>query len=213
MDDIHAPLIEDLIRRRGVVLLLGAADTGKTTFARKLLAAAIAAGKRAAFVDADIGESTVGPPTCVGLKWVNDPADLDDLAHADRLQFVGSIKTSGLVLQQVVATAALVDQARNEVDLVVVDTSDDVSGVTGQTLKYHKTELTRPEVVVAFQRGEELAPVIGMLRRFFGVEVEEAPVSPEIVSPTPHERSADRAKHFEAELTPPLQAWRVRPTV
>jgi len=213
MDDIHAPLIEDLIRRRGVVLLLGAADTGKTTFARQLLAAAIAAGKRAAFVDADIGESTVGPPTCVGLKWVNDPVDLDDLDHADRLQFVGSIKTSGLVLQQVVATAALVDQARNEVDLVVVDTSDDVSGVTGQTLKYHKTELTRPEVVVAFQRGEELAPVIGMLRRFFGVEVEEAPVSPEIVSPTPHERSADRAKHFEAELTPPLQAWRVRPTV
>lgn len=213
MDDTHAPLIEDLIRRRGVVLLLGAADTGKTTFARQLLAAAIAAGKRAAFVDADIGESTVGPPTCIGLKWINDPADLDDLAHADRLQFVGSIKTSGLVLQQVVATAALVDQARDSVDLVVVDTSDDVSGVTGQTLKYHKTELTRPEVVVAFQRGEELAPVIGMLRRFFGVEVEEAPVSPSIVSATPHERSADRVKHFEAALTPPLQAWRVRPTV
>jgi polynucleotide 5'-hydroxyl-kinase GRC3/NOL9 len=213
MDDTHAPLIEDLIRRRGVVLLLGAADTGKTTFARQLLAAAIGAGKRAAFVDADIGESTVGPPTCVGLKWINDPADLDDLARADRLQFVGSIKTSGLVLQQVVATAALVDQARDKVDLVVVDTSDAVSGVTGQTLKYHKTELTRPEVVVAFQRGEEMAPIIGMLRRFFGVEVEEAPVSPGIVSATPHERSADRAKHFEAELTPPLQAWRVRPTV
>ena len=49
MDDVHAPLIEDLTRRRGVVLLLGAADTGKTTFARQLLGAAIAAGKRAAF--------------------------------------------------------------------------------------------------------------------------------------------------------------------
>lgn len=213
MDDVHAPLIEDLTRRRGVVLLLGAADTGKTTFARQLLGSAIAAGKRAAFVDADIGESTVGPPTCVGLKWINDPADLDDLARADRLQFVGSIKTSGLVLQQVVATAALVEQARSEVDLVVVDTSDAVSGVTGQTLKYHKTELTRPEVIVAFQRGEELAPIVGMLRRFFGADVEEAPVSPRIVSATPHERSADRAKHFAAELAPPLQAWRVRSTV
>ena len=66
---------------------------------------------------------------------------------------------------------------------------------------------------MAFQRGEELAPVIGMLRRFFGAEVEEAPVSSGIVSATPHERSADRAKHFAAELSPPLQAWRVRPTV
>lgn len=213
MDDVHAPLIEDLTRRRGVVLLLGAADTGKTTFARQLLAAAIATGKRAAFVDADIGESTVGPPTCVGLKWVNDPADLDDLANADRLQFVGSTKTNGLVLQQVVATASLVDEARDKVDLVVVDTSDAVSGVTGQTLKYHKTELTRPEATVAFQRGGEMAPIVGMLRRFFGTDVEDAAVSDSIVSATPHERSADRAKHFEAELTPPLQAWRVRSTV
>ncbi|MDH3539366.1 MAG: Clp1/GlmU family protein [Acidimicrobiia bacterium] len=213
MEDMHAPLIEDLVRRRGVVLLLGTADTGKTTFARQLLAAAIAAGKRAAFVDADISESTVGPPTCVGLKWINDPTDLDDLGRADRLQFVGSIKTAGLVLQQVVATAALVDLARDRVDLVVVDTSDDVSGVTGQTLKYHKTELTRPEAVVAFQRGAEMGPIVGMLRRFFGSDVEEAPVSPGIRSATPHERSADRVKHFEAELTPPLQAWRVRPTV
>lgn len=213
MEDVHAPLIEDLVRRRGVVLLLGAADTGKTTFARQLLAAAIAAGKRAAFVDADISESTVGPPTCVGLKWINDPADLDNLARADRLQFVGSIKTAGLVLQQVVATAALVDLARDKTDLVVVDTSDDVSGVTGQTLKYHKTELTRPEAIVAFQRGAEMGPIVGMLRRFFGSDVEETTISPGIRSATPHERSADRAKHFEAELTPPLQAWRVRPTV
>jgi polynucleotide 5'-hydroxyl-kinase GRC3/NOL9 len=213
MDDIHAPLIEDLTRRSGVVLLLGAADTGKTTFARQLLAAAIAAGKRAAFVDADIGESTVGPPTCVGLKWVNDPGDLDHLARADRLQFVGSIKTDGLVLQQVVATAALVDQARDLVDLVVVDTSDDVSGVSGQTLKYHKTELTRPEVIVAFQRGEEMSPIVGMLRRFFGSDVEEAGVSADVRSASPHERRADRVKHFQAELAPPLQAWRVRSTV
>ncbi|MBT8217895.1 MAG: AAA family ATPase [Acidimicrobiia bacterium] len=213
MDDEHAPLIEDLTRRRGVVLLLGASDTGKTTFARQLMAAAIAAGKRVAFVDADISESTVGPPTCVGLKWVNDPADLDDLATADQLQFVGSIKVNGLVLQQVVATAALVDQARSEVDLVVVDTCDTISGVAGQTLKYHKTELTRPEVIVALQRGEELAPIVGMLRRFFGADVEEAVVSSKIVSATPHERTADRAKHFAAELAPPLQPWRVRSTV
>jgi len=213
MDDAHTPLIEDLSRRRGVVVLVGAADTGKTTFARQLLAEALAAGKTAALVDADIAESTVGPPTCVGLKWVNDPVDLDNLATADRLQFVGSIKTSGLVLQQVVATASLVNQARQEADLVVVDTSADVSGVTGQTLKYHKTELTRPDVVVAFQRGEEMAPIVGMLRRFFGVQVEEVEVAPAIASATPHERNAARVKHFEAELTPPLQPWRVRSTV
>ena len=111
------------------------------------------------------------------------------------------------------ATAALVNEARDIVDLVVVDTSGAVSGVTGQTLKYHKTELTRPEVIVAFQRGEEMAPIVGMLRRFFGADVEEVAVAPGIVSASPHEHNASRVKHFEAELTPPLQAWRVRSTV
>lgn len=213
MENLHAPLIEDLTRRRGVVLLLGAADTGKTTFARHLLQAVLAAGKEAAFIDADINESTVGPPTCVGLKWVRRTADLDDLATADRLQFVGSIKSEGLVLQQVVATASLVDQARRSADLVIVDTTGTVSGVTGQTLKYHKTELCRPEVIVAFQRGEELAPIVGMLRRFFTADVQEVEVDPDVHPASPSERSAARAKRFAAELTPPLQPWRVRHTV
>ena len=86
---------------------------------------------------------------------------LHDLHLADAVQFVGSITPEGLVLQQVVATAALVDLARSEVDLVVVDTTGVVSGVIGQTLKYHKMELCRPDVVVGLQRGAELDPVVG----------------------------------------------------
>lgn len=213
MENLHTPLIEDLTRRRGVILLLGASDTGKTTFARNLLRAVLATGKEAAFVDADINESTVGPPTCVGLKWIRQTADLENLRSADRLQFVGSIKSEGLILQQVVATASLVDQARDSADIVVVDTTGTVSGVAGQTLKYHKTELCRPEVIVAFQRGEELAPIVGMLRRFFDSEIQETTVDPDVHPASPSERSAARAKRFEAELAPPLQAWRVRHTV
>ncbi len=213
MDDTHAPLIEDLTRRRGVIMLLGAADTGKTTFARQLMAAALVTGKRVAFVDADISESTVGPPTCVGLKFIDDPSDLDNLEAADRLQFVGSIKAEGLVLQHVVATASLVNQARAEADLVVVDTTSTVSGVIGQTLKYHKTELCQPDAIVAFQRGQEMGPIVGMLRRFFSTEVEEARVSSTVLPSSPDERSGERAKRFAAALTTPLQPWRVRDTV
>jgi polynucleotide 5'-kinase involved in rRNA processing len=177
------------------------------------MAAALVTGKRVAFVDADISESTVGPPTCVGLKFIDDPSDLDDLEAADRLQFVGSIKAEGLVLQHVVATASLVNQARGEADLVVVDTTSTVSGVIGQTLKYHKTELCQPDAIVAFQRGQEMGPIVGMLRRFFSTEVEEARVSSTVLPSSPDERSGERAKRFAAALTTPLQPWRVRDTV
>ena len=177
------------------------------------MAAALVTGKRVAFVDADIAESTVGPPTCVGLKLIDDPSDLDNLDTADQLQFVGSIKTEGLVLQHVVATAALVNQARAEADLVVLDTTGTISGVIGQTLKYHKTELCQPDAIVAFQRGQEMGPIVGMLRRFFSSEVEEVRVSATVNPLSPDERSSARTKRFAAALTPPLQPWRVRETV
>jgi len=70
-------------------------------------------------------------------------------------------------LQLVVATSRLVEAARTKADIIIVDTSGVVSGVTGETLKYHKLELCRPDVVIGLQRGGELEPLVGMLRRFF----------------------------------------------
>jgi polynucleotide 5'-kinase involved in rRNA processing len=212
-DHGYTPLIDDLLRRRGVVLLLGAPDTGKSTFARRLLTAAAQAGLDAAYVDADVDQSTTGPPACVGLHWVRHPDDLAALERADALEFVGSITPEGVVLEQVVATAKLAEMARGQADLVVVDTTGVISGVVGQTLKYHKMELCRPDVVVGLQRGAELEPLVGMLRRFFSAEVEVAPADPEVRPATPEERRARRTAAFTAAFTAPLERWRVRPTV
>jgi polynucleotide 5'-hydroxyl-kinase GRC3/NOL9 len=212
-DGHHGALLDDLARRRGVVMLVGGPDTGKSTLARDLLAAVVAAGKTGAYVDADIDQSTVGPPTCVGLRYVRDQRDLSSLAQADELHFVGAIAPDGVVLQQVVATAALVDAARTAVDLVVVDTTGSISGVSGQTLKYHKMELCRPDAIIGLQRGAELEPLVGMFRRFFSVDVETAEVDPEVRPVGPESRRADRAKGFGAAFAEPLQRWRVRNTV
>ncbi|MBU1866842.1 MAG: AAA family ATPase [Actinobacteria bacterium] len=212
-DGVHATLVDDLIRRRGVVMLIGAPDTGKTTFARRLLREAVAAGRTAAYVDADVDQSTTGPPACVGLHYCSEQGDVADLQRADAVQFVGSITPEGVVLQQVVATAALVNLARDQVDLVVVDTTGVVSGVIGQTLKYHKMELCRPDVVIGLQRGAELDPLVGVLRRFFSADVEVAPIDPDVHPPSPDERSAARTRAFAAAFAEPLQRWRVRPTV
>jgi polynucleotide 5'-hydroxyl-kinase GRC3/NOL9 len=210
---IYPALLDDLARRRGVVMLLGAPDTGKTTFAKRLLATALAVGKTVAYVDGDTDQTTTGPPACAGMRLIREQADLDTIDRADRLQFVGSISPEGVVLQQVAATAGLVDAARAEADLTVVDTVGTVSGVVGQTLKYHTMELVKPDIVIGLQRGAELEPVIGMLRRFFSADVETVPVDPAVRPSSPDTRRTHRTKRFAQALAEPLQRWRVRETV
>lgn len=212
-DTHHLDLAHRLGDQGGIVMLMGSHDTGKTTLARAILEAGLKSGKTAAYVDADVGESTVGPPTCTGLKWIRSAGDLENLATADELRFVGATDPSRLVLQMVIATAALVDVARQGADLVVIDTTGTISGVVGETLKYHKVELTRPDTVVAIQRGSEMEPIIGMLRRFFSAEVITTSVHPALVPPSPGERTAARIAHFKTALEPPLESWRVRATV
>ncbi len=88
-----------------------------------------------------------------------------------------------------------------------------MSGIVGQTLKYHKVELCRPDHVVALQRGSEMEPLIGLLRRFFDAEVTPLPVMPGVTPLDPGTRAERRTERFAAALEEPLQRWRVRPTV
>ncbi len=207
---------ETLARRiasAGVSMLIGGLDTGKTTLAIEAVRHALASGRTPVLVDADVGNSTVGPPACVGMKVFHEPGDIDRISQPDALHFVGTVTPTRLVLQQVVATAAMVDRAKQRGDVVIVDTTAVVSGVAGETLKYHKAELCRPEVVVALQRGEEMEPVVGMLRRFLSVEVLTTPTHPEVTPLAPDARARSRSESFAAALKPPLERWKVRPTV
>ena len=194
-------------------MLIGGLDTGKTTVAMDAVRHALSAGHRPVLVDADIGISSVGPPACVGLKVFESESDLETAHEPDALHFVGAISSSRLVLQQVVATAVMVERARNLGDVIIVDTTAVSSGVSGETLKYHKAELCRPDLVIALQRGEEMEPVVGMLRRFLDLEVVTAPTDPGLTPLGPDDRARRRTEAFAAALQPPLERWKVRPTV
>ena len=209
----HASLRERVIGEMGVVMIVGAADTGKTTLAKLLMADALGAGKSVALVDADLSRSTVGPPACVGLKWVRSPDDFTALDEADELRFVGSTQPQGVVLPHVVAAAALVDVARTGADFVVLDTTGVVSGVVGQTIKYHLMELCAPSLVIAMQRGREMEPTIGMLERFLNARVARSAPHSDLVPQGPVEQRAARIDAFRRALAPPLPRWRVQPSV
>ncbi len=207
----HSDAIDQL-STADCVMLLGAMDTGKSTVARNIARRALERGRTVALVDADIANSTIGPPTCVGLSVIEDASQLEH-PEATRLHFVGGVSPSRLVLQDVIATASMAEEGRRRADMVIVDTTGAVSGVVGETLKYHKVELIRPDRVVALQRGGEMEPIVGMLNRFFSVDVTVLPADPGVVPQGPDHREERRRQRFADAFSEPLERWRVRPTV
>lgn len=214
--DRYLAVIDRAVEHCGVVVLLGGLDSGKSTLSRQILRAGIEAGRSVAYLDTDLGQKTVGPPTCVTLRLPRSVEDLElsSLARPDALYFVGATSPQGQLLPLVVGAATLLSKATEQgADLVVVDTSGLVSGVYGQLLKYHKLELLQPDLVIGLQRGEELAPILGVVERFLPAEVVALPVHPETHPTSVDERARHREEAFAAYFAGPLQRWRVKPTV
>ncbi|HYI46056.1 MAG TPA: Clp1/GlmU family protein [Actinomycetota bacterium] len=214
MDVALDPIFERLIGSPGTVFLLGDIDTGKTSFGMELLKRASAAGVSGAMVDANIDQSTVGPPTTVGLKFCQglQQIDYDTLREADALAFVGSLTPREHLLPLVAGTAKLIQRAREAgSSLIVVDTTSFVSGVYGQTLNYHLMDAAAPDFVVALERGGELEPLVGIAQRFTSAEVLEAGAF------AGEGRSAEEKVTFRetqfASYFKGTSRWRVKPTV
>lgn len=212
----QAEIIDRLLARAGTVVLIGGVDTGKTSFGLSLAESGRARGMAVGYIDADVGQSTVGPPACVGLKYCKnlEQVDQDAVAVADELAFVGSTSPKGHLLPVVTGTYRLVAHAKEAgCDLVVVDTSGFITGVYAEILKYYKLELIRPDSVIGFQRGEELEPVLGILRRLLPVEVTALKVESAVVERSVEERLTYREEKLRAYFSGPLSRWRVKASV
>lgn len=212
----YQQVLDRLLDNPGVVMLVGDIDTGKTSLGIEAVKRATEQGIPAAIVDADIVQSTVGPPTTVGLKLCSGMTEFtrESLRVADALGFVGSLMPKGRLLPLVTTTAKLVDRAREAgCRLIVVDTTSLVSGIYGQTLKFFKMDLVRPDLVIGLERGGELEPVLGIAQRFTPAEVIEVDVLPEAVMRTVDERIAFREEQFAAYFTDHASRWKVKPTV
>jgi polynucleotide 5'-hydroxyl-kinase GRC3/NOL9 len=181
---------------RGVVMLLGAGDTGKTTLTLAVANAAVAAGIPTAVVDADVGQSEVGPPGTIALARLSAPVSSWEELKPSAMAFVGGTSPAGHLLPVVVGTKRMVEEARRGgAELVLVDTSGLVAGELGRTLKLHKIDLVAPDLVVALHRGDELDPIV-RLAEASGVRVERLPVAAAARPKPPGLRRARRAAHF-----------------
>ena len=69
-------LLDALEKEKGIAIILGATDTGKSTLAKFLIFNLCKRGLKVALVDADIGQSFLGPPTTIGFSIFKSDPDL-----------------------------------------------------------------------------------------------------------------------------------------
>ena len=154
-------LASRIVKPQQVVLVIGSTDVGKTTFCRFLADSAIGQGLKTAFVDADVGQSQIGPPTTIGMKSLapeSSPVQFNGIA--DQLYFVGDLSPRGHYLEVLTGTRLMVDRAREtEADFIIIDTTGYIRDAPAVTLKQHKIELIRPNHVVCIGRSGELGQI------------------------------------------------------
>lgn len=186
---------------RGTVMIIGASDTGKSTFARYLFQRLCRAGWLAAYLDLDMGQSTLGLPTTMNLAVAAAPGDDRFPPQGARASyFVGAITPRGHLLPTIIGAYRLQQKAvALGAEVIVVDTTgliDKAQG--GKALKQWKIELLAPALVIGLQRGRELEPILWPLRRDGRVRSIELPVSPHAIERPREARIARRRERLAA---------------
>lgn len=129
-------LLKQLPQDKGRVIVIGGSDTGKTTLCRWLLSK-LPEQTRPALVDSDIGQSTVGPPACIGWRKAG--------RTEYQFTFTGDITPATHPTATLAGTCRAVLAAETAgANMVLLDTSGYLGGRGGFELKSAKLELLAP---------------------------------------------------------------------
>ena len=133
------------------VLVLGPADSGKSTFCRVLLRQAARSGRCVALLDADPAQKVVGPPACVTLGH-------GEASALSALAFTGALDPLRGWRRSVAGVGRLAAEAAGS-GLLVCNTSGLLAGA-GRRLKAAEIAAARPDLLVALGEGADLEAVL-----------------------------------------------------
>jgi polynucleotide 5'-hydroxyl-kinase GRC3/NOL9 len=167
------------------VMVIGGMDSGKTSFCTFLVNEAVMKKWRTSVIDADLGQSDVGPPSTVGFNFVTEPVkDLFEIDAQDAV-FVGSTSPSGAINKVIEGLTQLKDKVIEAgVDFLVINTDGWVEGEEATAYKVRLAEKVGSSAVVGMQRGNELTPILDALH---GVKVLVID-SPQLIQPRNREK-------------------------
>jgi polynucleotide 5'-hydroxyl-kinase GRC3/NOL9 len=190
-------IIESLAETGGKTLILGGTDSGKTTFCTLLVNATLEQKKQICVVDADIGQSEIGPPGCVSLGIPESPISALSQVPPSRIAFIGATSPRHHLLEHAVAVREMCDSAMaSHPFMLLIDTTGMIQGPAARRLKQGKITLIQPDHIVAIQRKSECESLLHPLRFTDSARIHRLPVADVIQKKPPALRTQRRAARF-----------------
>ena len=191
-------LLDVLKEEKGIAILLGATDTGKSTLAQFLIFNLCQRGLKVALVDADIGQSFLGPPTTIGLSVFKSDPDWQLVLSPPEIFFVASITPEGNFPIHLKGVKRMVDKAPSYgAEVILVDTTGFVSGEGGKELKRKKIDLLSPRLILALQKSDELEPILEYYKENALPRILRLPLSEQVRPRSMEERRIYRTDKFQ----------------
>ncbi len=200
--EISAPnewfgLLDVLEEGRGIAILLGTTDTGKTTLAKFLISHLCQRGLKVGLVDADIGQSLLGPPATIGLAVFKSHPDWNVVMSPPEIFFVGSTTPEGHFPIHLKGVERMVDKLSSYgPEVILIDTTGFVSGEAGKELKRRKIDLVSPRFILALQKDDEIEPLLGQYKENPLRRIYRLPLSEQVRVRSMEERRTNRANKF-----------------
>jgi polynucleotide 5'-hydroxyl-kinase GRC3/NOL9 len=157
-------------------LVLGATDSGKTSFCTYLVNKLLGEGRKIAILDGDLGQSDIGPPCTVAYTFVSKPVtDLFNL-EVENAFFVGVTSPSKAVNKVLQGLTFLKEEIfSGNPDFVVVNTDGWVEGEDAIQYKVHLVEKINPNIIFCVQQDGKLSPLLTALKNYRTLIIDSPP--------------------------------------
>jgi len=196
-------IFDTLEEEKGIAILLGATDTGKSTLAKFLIFNLCKRGLNVGLVDADIGQSFLGPPTTIGFSIFKSDPTWEVILSPPEIFFIGSITPEGHFPIHLKGVKRMADKALSSIaDVIIVDTTGFILGEAGKELKRRKIDLLSPKFLIALQKSDEIEHVLDLYKENPLYKILRLPLSNQIRPKDMEERKINRANKFQEYFKP-----------
>jgi polynucleotide 5'-hydroxyl-kinase GRC3/NOL9 len=151
-----------LLQGKGIAMIIGATDSGKSTLAKYLIEGSISRNISACLIDADVGQSSLGLPGTICSRLFSSQENLQNYIY-QKMSYAGTINPAKNIFQIIAIVKRMSTECGKHAELSLIDTSGLIDGEIGERLKIGKFTALDPAHVIALQRNTELEHILDQL--------------------------------------------------